>query len=103
MTCVMKKLFLCSCLKIELRYPKSHSYLLSNLTFHVSISNPLTDSMVSLTSTPYAPMFWIGAAPTDHGMSARFSIPRRQRSAVNITRSCRLYHAPTVSVIDSSS
>ena len=64
-------------LKIESLYPNLHSIFVN-----VSISSVkrLTASQLmklSLSSTPYAPIFCMGDAPTSPGISDRFSTPER--------------------------
>ena len=71
----MKNLFLRLLLKILFLYSNKHEFLSNCFSFESSKNIPLTFSINDLTSTPYAPIFWIGAAPTDPGISDKFSIP----------------------------
>ena len=57
----------------------------------------------SFTSTPYAPMFCIGEAPTEPGMRAKFSNPFHPSSRERITQPCQDSPAPTTTSISSPS
>ena len=49
----------------------------------------------SFTSTPYAPMFCMGEAPTEPGINARFSNPFQPASKACMTHACHDSPAPT--------
>ena len=66
-------------LKIVLKhylYIKFTIFHFQNFSLPVSIFIASTFTSTSLSSTPYAPMFCMGAAPTVPGIRAKFSIPQ---------------------------
>jgi len=72
---VMKNLFLSFFLKTLFLYSNKQDLLSNFSSFELYINTPSTFSIKDFTSTPYAPIFCIGAAPTDPGISDKFSIP----------------------------
>ena len=59
--------------------------------------------MVSLTSLPYAPIFWTGEAPTVPGIPARFSRPHSPRCTHPSTSVSQCTPAPAVTRMKDSS
>jgi hypothetical protein len=62
--------------------------------FQVSKFIHSTSKIVSLTSTPYAPIFWIGLAPTVQGIEIRFSSHKRLFVQHRNTKEFRCSQAP---------
>jgi hypothetical protein len=59
--------------------------------------------IVSLTSCPYAPTFWIGVAPVEPGMPERHSMPAHPLSTAMATNASHGSPAATRTVAYSSS
>ena len=85
------------------RYPKPHSQFVSVTTRPVSRSITSTRMIVSLTSCPYAPTFWIGVAPVSPGIPERHSMPAHPRVTANTTKSSHLSPAATYTLTASAS
>src|SRR3954447_5404089 len=67
------------------RYVNPQAAASSSSTAPVERSSARTDTIVSATSWPYAPTFWIGVAPTEPGMPDRYSTPARSSATQRAT------------------
>src|SRR5918995_7345690 len=78
------------------RYENPHSPAPTVSTVSSSRSYARTDTIVSETSCPYAPTFWIGVAPTEPGMPDRHSTPARPSATQRATSGSQGSPAATV-------
>jgi hypothetical protein len=84
------------------RYEKPHSPAPTVSTMSSSRSYARTDTIVSATSCPYAPTFWIGVAPTEPGIPDRHSKPASPASTHRATSGSHGSPAATSSALPSS-
>ena len=76
------------------RYPNWHFDASNRSKAPSSMRTASNQAKWSLTSTPYAPMFCMGLAPTLPGMRDKFSKPCHPSSSVCITNPCHGSPAP---------